>query len=34
MNIFSAKPEDYRKAMPRIHLSRENPSRIHLLVQR
>jgi hypothetical protein len=34
MNIFTAKPEDYQMATERVYLSKENPSRIDVLVLR
>jgi hypothetical protein len=34
MNIFTAKPEDYRKATQRVFLSRDQPSKIEVLVLR
>jgi hypothetical protein len=32
MNIFTAKPEDYRKAMQRVCPSKERPPGIRLIV--
>lgn len=34
MNIFTAKPEDYRKATERVWLSKDEPSKIEVPVLR